>query len=74
MDRQTGLAIDAVTGLDHVVLDVATYSVLWAKQRSQSNVSMLVQQVRSVAIPVIDRRLIADQSDTRASQGRIVFK
>src|SRR6185369_12197070 len=40
MDRQTRFAIDAMTGFDHVVLDVAANSVLWAKQSSQLDVGV----------------------------------
>jgi hypothetical protein len=74
VDRQAGLAIDTMAGLDHVVLDVATYSVLRAEQRSQLNVSMFVQQVRCMMKTVIDRRLVADQPNTRTSNSRRIFK
>jgi hypothetical protein len=54
MDRQTRFAIDAMTGFDHVVLDVAAYSVLWAKQGSQLDLWMFVEQISGVTIGVID--------------------
>jgi len=55
---------------DHVVLHVAADSVLWTEERTQIDIRMVVQQVRSVTIRVIDGRLITDQTDTRATQVR----
>jgi hypothetical protein len=74
MDWQASLSIDTVSGLDHVVLNVATNSVLRTKQRFQLNAIMLMQQIRSVVKPVIDRCLIADQSNARTANPRTVFK
>src|SRR6185369_7607911 len=54
MDGQAGLSIDTVPGLDHVVLNVATYSVLRTKQRAHVNPRMLMQKIRSMAIAVVD--------------------
>jgi hypothetical protein len=75
MNGQAGFAIDAVAGLDHVVLDVAAYSVLRTKQRCQLNVSMLVQQVGGVTKSVIDRRLITNQPNALILESAIpLFK
>jgi hypothetical protein len=73
MDRETRLAIDTVPSLNHVVLNVATYSVLWTEERSQLNVSMFVQQVRSMTKAMVNRRLITDQPHPRTLNSRMPF-
>jgi hypothetical protein len=50
MDRQARFAIDAMTGFDHVVLNVAAYSVLWTKQGAQLDLWMFVEQIGGVMI------------------------
>jgi hypothetical protein len=42
MNRQSGLAIDTMPGLDHIVLNIASYSMLWAKERTQVDIRMLM--------------------------------
>jgi hypothetical protein len=54
MDWQTRFAIEAMTGFDHIVLDVAANSMLWTKQGPQLDVGMLVEKIRSVMIGMID--------------------
>jgi hypothetical protein len=73
MHWQAGFAIHAVAGFDHVVLYVAANPVLWTKERSQLNVSVVVREVSSMTIRVIDGGLIADQSDARASKHGMAF-
>jgi hypothetical protein len=48
MHWQCGLAIDAVTSFDHIVLNVAANSMLGTKQSAQLDLRMLVQEIRSV--------------------------
>jgi hypothetical protein len=75
MDWESGLAIEAVTGLDHVVLHVTPNAVLRTEQRAQIDIRMVMQQVSRVTIRVIDRCLIADQTNTRATKVRMtIFK
>jgi hypothetical protein len=62
-----------VTGLDHVVLDVAANSVLRAKQSSQLDLWVFVDEIGSVTIRVIDGCLIADQPNARVSKCRMAF-
>jgi hypothetical protein len=73
MHRQAGFAIHAVAGFDHVVLNVAANSVLWTKERPQLNVSVIMQEVSSMAIRVIDGGLVADQSNARTANRRMAF-
>jgi hypothetical protein len=54
MDRQSRFAIDAVACFDHVVLHVAANSVLWSEERTEIDIRMVVQQISSVTIRVID--------------------
>jgi hypothetical protein len=75
MHWQSCLSVSAVPGLDHVVLHITPDSVLRTKQGAQFDVRMLVQEIRGVSIRMIDRRLIANQPNTCASQcGISVFK
>ena len=68
-------AIEAVTSLDHVVLNIAANSMLRTKQRTQVDLRMMMQKIGSVLIAVIDRCLIADQSHSRATyQGGLLVK
>jgi len=50
-----------VSRLDHVVLHVTAYPVLWTKQRCEIDRRMIEQEICRVAERVIDRSLIADK-------------
>jgi hypothetical protein len=56
-----------MTGFDHVVLNVAADSVLWTKERRQLDLGVLVKQIGCMAETMVDRCLIADQSDACAA-------
>jgi hypothetical protein len=53
--------------LDHVVLNVAAYSMLGPKQCSEVYVWMRVKKIGSVLEIVIDRSLVTDQAYALAS-------
>jgi hypothetical protein len=49
--------------------------VLWTKQRAQIDVRMAMKKISRVVKVVIDRCLVADQTNARAFEQRsIVFK
>jgi hypothetical protein len=54
--------------LDHVVLYVASYSVLRSKQRGELDVGVLVKEIGDVTQIVVDGRLITNQTNARAAQ------
>jgi hypothetical protein len=62
-----------MTSFDHVVLDVAANSVLWTEECAQVDVRVVVQQVRSMAVGMIDGSLIADQTNAGAANIRVTF-
>jgi hypothetical protein len=52
-----------VTGFDHVVLNVASYTVLRTKQGAKVNRSMLVKEIGGVTKLMVNRSLIANQTN-----------
>src|SRR5688500_7248348 len=68
MDGQAGNAIDGMRRLDHVVLHVATNSMLRTEQGREVYFGMSKEQIRCVSKVVIHRCLIANYADPRAAQ------
>src|SRR4030095_10524124 len=66
INRHAGFAIHGVICLDHIVLDIATNSVLRTKQSLQINIGMFVEEIGCMLIAMTDRGLIANQPDTRS--------
>src|SRR5207237_10417217 len=73
MNRHAGLSVNHVSRLNHVVLHVAANAVLRTEQRNQFNVRMLVEQIGCMAKIMIDRGLIAYQTDAGAAQQIYLF-
>jgi hypothetical protein len=52
--------------LNHVVLYVATNAVLRTKECAKIDVGMFVKEIGSMLVAVVDRGLIANETDARA--------
>src|SRR5882724_4437981 len=63
IDGQPGFSVRRMRRLDHIVLDVATNAVLWSEQGGDIDFGVLVKEVGCMAKAVINRSLIADESD-----------
>jgi len=57
-----------VPGFDHVVLNITAYPVLRTKQRTQINLFMFVKKIGGMAKLVVNRSLIANESNTGVDQ------
>jgi hypothetical protein len=57
--------------LDHVVLNISAYPVLWAEKSRQVDPRVLGEKVGSVPKAMIDRSLVTDQPHPLVSEERI---
>jgi len=70
VDPETGMRIDGVIGLDHVVLHVTADAVLRAEERGEVYFWMLKENVRHMPQIRQDARLVADKADALAGKRR----